>query len=176
MFDMKGDRPMWQVVYDKLVTLDVGDVIKDAELSALLPDASEGSVRSAFHRALRELETTHPRTLDRVRLIGYRVVEAREHERLARGQHKRARRRIGAALRKAHSADRTKLTREERRRLDAVEDQLGRQQEMIRRLDTRTKAIEERTAVNEKDTARQTDRIDALVDLLRRHGITDENH
>lgn len=174
MFTPKGDRPQWAVVYDRLAGMAVGDIIRDEELLTLLPAASEGSVRGAFHRAVREIEDRNQRTLDRVRTIGYRVVEAREHERLARGQHKRARRRLDAAIRKTRSADRSKLTREERQRIDAIEIQLGRQHDMIRRLDARVEQTEKRVAGTEKDTAALSDRIDRLNDLLRRHGITED--
>lgn len=174
MFQMKGDRPQWQVIYDRLASMKVGEVIKDEELFGLLPDAPEASVRGAFWRAVRQVEDDHSRTLDRVRTIGYRVVEAREHEGLARRQHKKAKRRIKSAIRKAHSADRTKLTPEERKRLDGIEDHLSRQADMIRRLDERVSKTEARTARTEKDTAQLADRIDGLKALLKRHGIDDE--
>jgi chromosome segregation ATPase len=174
MFKPRGDRPQWEIVYDRLVSMRVGEVIKDEELFGLLPDSPEGSVRGAFWRAVKQVEDDHRRTLDRVRTVGYRVVEAREHEGLARRQQKKARRRLKSAIRKAHSADRSKLTLEERKRLDAVEDHLNRQAEFIHRLETRVEKTEARTARTEKDTAVLADRIDELKALLKRHGIDDE--
>ena len=174
MFETKGDRPQWSVIYDRLAVMEIGEVIKDEELFGLLPDAPEGSVRGAFWRAVQQIEDDLHRSFDRVRTVGYRMVDAPEHERLARLQHKKAKRRLKAAIRKARSADRSRLTPDERRRLDAIEDHLARQQEMIRRLDARVEKTEQRTARNEKDTARLADRLDALRDLLRRHGITDD--
>ena len=174
MFETKADRPQWAIVYDRLAGMDVGEIVKDEELFGLLPDAPESSVRSAFYRAVRELEDANHRTLDRVRTVGYRVVDAPEHERLARGQHKKAKRRLKAANSRAHSADRTRLNPDERRRLDAIEDHLGRQQEMVRRLDARVEKTEQRTARTEKDTAQLADKLDELRDLLRRHGIDDD--
>lgn len=172
MFTAIGERPQWEIIYERLSTMDIGDVIKDVDLTALLPDAPETSVRGAFWRAVKQVEDDHKRTFDRVRLVGYRMVAAKEHEGLARRQHKRAKRRMVAAQRKAHSADRTQLTTEERRRLDAVEDHLGRQMEMIRRLDARQVKTEQRVARTEKDSAEIVDRIDQLTQLLERHGIS----
>lgn len=174
MFEVKGERPQWETIYGRLATMQIGEVIKDDELAALIPDAPEGSIRSAFYRAVKQVEDDHKRTFDRVRTVGYRMVEASEHEGLARRQHKKAKRRMATAVRKAHSADRSRLTPDQRRRLDAVEDHLARQAEMIRRLDERVEKNEQRTARTEKDQLKLADRVDALAGLLARHGIRDD--
>lgn len=171
MFEIKGEQPQWETIYRRLATMQIGEILKDDELYGLLPDAPEASVRGAFYRAVRQVEDDHHRTFDRVRTVGYRMVTAAEHERLARGQHRKAKRRIKSAVRKAHSADRSLLSSEERRRIDAVEDHLTRQAEMIRRLDKRVEKTEQRTERTEKDTAELADRLDALQSLLKRHGI-----
>lgn len=180
MFETKGDRPQWQLIYDRLVTLNVGDTIKDDELHALLPDAAEGSVRGAFWRAVRELETERKRTFARVRSAGYRMVEAAEHERLARDQHKKAKRRLKSAWSKAHSADRSQLNQDQRKRLDAVEMNLVQQRDMINRLSGRVDKLDAtlKAARREQrsDAAHLQDRLDSLQDLLQRHGITEEQH
>ena len=173
MFPIKGDRPQWQTVYEHLGTMKIGDVLKDDELLGLLPDAPQASVRGAFFRAVAEMEREHRRTFARVRLVGYRMVEAAEHERLARDQHKRAKRRLRSARAKISSADRTLLTDEQRRRFAAIEDHLARQASMIRRLEDRQDATEQRMSRAEKDSAMQADRVDAVLALLARHGITD---
>lgn len=169
MFEVKGDRPQWMVIYERLADMQIGDVIKDDELAGLLPDAPEGSVRSAFYRAVKETEDELRRTFCRVRTTGYRMVDANEHERLARDQHKRARRRLTAARRKAHSADRSRLTPDERRRLDAVELNLAQMQDMTKRLDRGLKSERIERKAGEAAT---NERIDELVSLLQRHGIT----
>lgn len=171
MFDVKGDRPQWRTVYEYLATMQIGDVIKDTDLFALLPDAPEGSVRAAMWRAVKEMEDEHKRSFTRVRLVGYRMVEAVEHERLARDQHKKAKRRLTSAVRKAHSADRSLMDHDQRRRIDAIEDVLGRQQEMVRRLEARQNKTDARVAATEKDSAQLSDRLDQLTALLGRHGI-----
>jgi hypothetical protein len=142
-----------------------------AELSALLPDAPEASVKGAFARAVREMEDEHKRTFDRVRLVGYKMVDANEHERLARRHQRKGYRQIKTAVRKARSSDRTRLTHEERQRLDAVELNLARQVEMTRKLDGRVKAeVQERKAAD----ASLSERVDRLTALLERHGIGSE--
>lgn len=178
MFETKGDKAQWVTVYEHLQTLSIDDVVKDADLAALLPDAAESSWRSAFYRAVRELERADKRTFDRVRLVGYRMVAAAEHERLARGQHRKAGRRLKAAWSKAHSADRTQLNADDRKRIDAVELNLSQQRDMIRRLESRVERLDEdlKGARREQrtDAAVLSDRVDRLADLLQRHGITED--
>jgi hypothetical protein len=169
------DRPRWRIVYEYIKTLDIGDIVTEDELMALMPDApTMNAVIAAFHSALAVLETNDSRSFDRVRLVGWRMVEAREHESLARRQHRRSRRRLQAASRKAHAADRGRLTAEERARMDAIEMNLARQEDMIRRLESRQQRTDARVAVTEKDAAALADRLDRIGDMLRRHGITDE--
>lgn len=177
MFETKGDVAQWKVLYGYLSSLKVGDQVKDAELEELLPDAAEGSWRSAFFRAVKELERTHKRTFDRVRLVGYRMVEAREHEGLARKQHKRAKRRLAAAYSKAHSADRSRLNPDERRRLDAVEMHLAQQQDLTKRLESRVErlqhGLQEARREHKQDIASVSERVDKLAEQLERAGISE---
>lgn len=177
MFQPKNDRPQWQVVYERLATMDIDDVITDDELAALLPDVPEGSVASAYRRAVRQVEDDLKRTFTRVRTIGYRMCRSNEHEGLARGHHKRAKRQLKTAKRKATSADRSRLTREERARLDAVELNLARQIEMTNRLSARVEKVEGdlKAARREQqtDAAHLAERVDKLAALLEKHGIAD---
>lgn len=178
MFETKGDIAQWRAVYDYLVSLKVGDQVTDEELAGLLPEgAAETSWRGAFHRAVKEMEASHKRTFARVRAVGYRMVEAREHEQLARGQHKRAKRRLAAAYSKAHSADRSRLTPAERQRLDAIELNLAQQQQLTKRLDARVERLQrdlkEARREHKQDIASVSERVDMLAEQLARHGITE---
>lgn len=176
MFEIKGDRPQWQVVYDRLAGMRIDEVVKYDELAALLPDAAEGSWRSAFWRAVREMEDARKRSFANVRGVGYRMVSAVEHERLARTHHKRAKRQLKNSARKAHSADRSQLTREERARIDAIELNLSRQVELTRRLEARVVRVETDLKDHKRqlktDTAALSDKVDQLATLLEKHGIT----
>jgi len=178
VFEPKGDRAQWRVVYRYISSLKVDDQVTDVELAGLLPeDAAETSWRSAFHRAMRELEQTHKRTFARVRGVGYRMVEAAEHEGLARAQHKRAKRRLAAAHSKAHSADRSRLKPDERLRIDAIELHLAQQQAMTRRLESRVErlqqGLQEARREHREDIASVSDRVDRLAEQLERAGLRD---
>jgi uncharacterized coiled-coil protein SlyX len=170
VFEVKGDKAQWVTVYEYLSTLQINQVVKDQELFALLPDAPEASVYGAFRRAMREMETGHQRTFDRVRTVGYRMVHPRETERLARGQQTKAKRRLKSAQDKAHSADRSMLDHAEKQRIDALELNLAQQRDMIRRLD---KGLKVERLERKAETADLTERMDALAALLAKHGITE---
>jgi len=175
MFKPKADRPQWQAIYDRLAHMSIGDVVTDEQLAALLPDAPEGSVRSAYARAVREIEDNDKRTFARVRKVGYRMVEAAEHEGLARRQHRSAKRRIASAGRKVRSADRSQLTPEQRRRFDAMEVHIKAQADMTRRLEARMERVEAAVKNTRReaktDVAELSGRLDRLTELLTRHGI-----
>lgn len=175
MFETKGDRAQWRTVYDHLVTMNIGDAVTDEEIVALIPDAAEGSVRGAFYRAMTEMENERKRSFARVRGIGYRMVQAVEHGDLARQQHRSAKRRLKVAHRKAHSADRSLLTQEERQRIDAMEINLSRQRDMVSRLSGRVEkldaSLKDARREQKTDAAVLSDRVDRLAELLAKHGI-----
>lgn len=178
LFETRGDRAQWLVIFEAIAQMQPGDVIKDVDLFALLPDAPEASVRSAFMRAMKEAEAELSRSFCRVRTVGYRMVAANEHEGLARGHHRRAKRQLKTARRKATSADRSLLTREERARIDAVELNLSRQIEMTARLESRMARVEDELKAARRqqssESAELSERVDKLASLLERHGITEK--
>jgi hypothetical protein len=178
MFQSKESRPQWQIVYDHLRTMKIEDIVSDETLCRLLPGTPTGSVRCAFYRAAREMLSENLRAFDRVRKVGYRMVESREQERLALGQHRKATRSTKRAKVLASNVDPERLTQDERRRLSAIEDHLVRQADMMSRLSQRQLKTERqvarldgRQALSEKDALVLGDRLDRLSEMLRRHGI-----
>jgi hypothetical protein len=167
-FQPKADVAQWRQVYERLASLKVGDVVTHEDLAEMLPDAGEGSVRSAFYRAVAECEAELHRTFGSVRGVGYRMVEAREHERLAKDHHRRARRQLKRSQRKVTSADRSQLSRDEKARLDLIELNLARQVEMTGRLEARVKTESRERKAADADLS---ERVDKLTALLERHGI-----
>lgn len=171
MFAVKGDQAQWRVLFERLSTMDIDEVVKDEELFALLPDAPEGSVRGAYARAVKQVEIDLKRSFTRVRNVGYRMVHAREHEGLARDQHMKARRRVKVGQRKAHAADRALLTREERQRIDALELNMAQQADMLKRLD---KGLKVERQERKAETAELAEQMAAMQEQLRqlheRHG------
>lgn len=171
LFQPKGAQAQWKTIFERLSTMDIGQQVTDEELIALLPDAAEGSWRGATLRAIKECETELKRSFTRVRNVGYRMVHAREHEQLVTQQRTRARRRLTAGQRKAHAADRTLLSPEERRRMDALEMNMAQQADMLKRLDrglkTERQERKAETAQLAEDVASMKTQLEAL---LSKHG------
>lgn len=172
-FEPKGDVAEWRLAYRAIEGLRVGDTITHAELDEALgrPFVDD---RGPIYRAVRELEDEQKRTMTVVRGRGYRVVEAREHEGLARGHQKRSRRQLAKGLRKLRSVNRSKLTAEERDRFDAIETRMARVESMVRTLHKRQVVTEARTAKVEQATDDTAAQVARLEEQLRRKGLLDD--
>lgn len=168
---MQDLRSKWEIIYEHLKQYQIGDVVTDESLQDLLPEMCKDGICTAFHRAAKEMLQRDLRAFERVRLIGYRMVESREQGRLALNQYTKAKRRIKASKDLVVHVDQGRLTWDERRRLDLIEDHLSKQQAMMRRLNERQLKSEERIAVNEKEVLAQEDRLSRVEEILRRHGI-----
>jgi hypothetical protein len=171
MFVARREQAQWKTIFDYLVTMRIGDVVTYKKLEELLPDVPVTSVRPAFYQAQKAMQDAKLRTFVVVRGEGYRMVEANEHEGLARGKHKSAKRLVAKAQRIAASADRSRLTADERRRIDALEHHLAAHADMLKRLDARQDRIEQRVAFTEKDSVQLADRLEAIEKLLEQKGL-----
>ena len=113
LFQPKGDTPEWAMVYDKLLdTAQFGDIITYEQLDEALGRRFLDS-RSPIYRARHELGAVRSRWLDAVPSVGYRVIEAREHMRVAQRHKTRAKRQLGMMVHVAQVTDITRLTPEE---------------------------------------------------------------
>lgn len=181
-FEPRGERAEWRIVYDRLKTLAIDQVISYETLSELLGRPFRDD-RAPLYRAMRELETQDKRTLENVRCRGYRVVHPTEHEKLATAHVRKSHRQLTKAKGRVDSADRTGLDQETRRRLDAKSVNLGAVHQMVLRLNRKVSEHDEELAKirsrvktdrreNQEDLAALSERVDAVAALLERHGIT----
>lgn len=169
-----SDRPQWQVIYDHLSVMRVGELVEYETLQDLLPGVAASSVRTAFHGAARRQLEDQQWAFENIRGVGYRKVHPREQDRLAKGHERRSRRQVRRAVRLVENVKVSMLTQEERRKMREHGDHLRRLEEFARRLSRRTDNVEERVAVTEKESGVLADRVQALETLLLRHGITNE--
>lgn len=173
-FKPVGARPRWQDILDVLIPLKVDEVVTYEALGQAVGFDIRPN-RGDFYKAVEVLQREHSRTMEVVRNQGYRVVAANEHGRLAKMHHRKARRQITKATEKIASADRTKLSAEERARFDRMESTLRAHGNMIKDLEQRAARNEARLKFvevsQEEATAEQIARIDRLEEILKRHGI-----
>lgn len=138
MYVPRGVESQWRTIYRHIHDLPVGSMVDMDFLRKLLPGAPDGSLRTAFHRAMKEMETVDQRSFVTEWGVGYRVAAATEHAALARRQQVFARRRIDVGLRKAASANLSELTADERRQLAMTEDHLRRSRSFLKQLERRS--------------------------------------
>lgn len=113
----------WRRIYALLVVLDIGDVITYEALEAVVPNFRR--TRTAYQRALKELENVNHRSLRNVRGEGYVVIHPDEHIGEVVNYGRRADTAVHTGRRKAKSADRNLLNHEIGRRLDSMDNQLA---------------------------------------------------
>lgn len=140
-FQPIGDEAMWRPVYDWDKAATAGTIITYDDLAALVGHDVKAD-RYPIREAMRHLEQDAHKTLAVVRRIGYRVAEPAEHITLARQHQKRARRQTKRALGRTGSVDRSALTVDERARIDALELNLQRQSAFLGRLADRVERVE----------------------------------
>lgn len=177
MFETKGEVAEWRLVYDHLTTLRMGDIVTYEFLTKLL-GRDFLDAREPFYQANRRLLVTHRRGFENVPSVGYRMITAEEHEKMANKHHRRGRRQLKRSLSYIHNVDRTQLSPEALRRFDALEDNLARQVDFTRRLDSRVAKVEkalaqardERPRVESEMEQRITERVERTIqDLVEKH-------
>lgn len=173
-FQPAGDRARWRVVYELLRETQTGDVLTYGEIGAALgldPDGERHALQMAVRRAAKEHEVADRRAIEAVPNVGYRVVEAPEHLRLARGQQKRA----GKALERGHSkvvhVDLSGMEPETRHAFEVVARAFSMQMDFNRRFDVRQKRLEESLdAMTERTERTEQEIADLKARLARLEG------
>lgn len=171
MFQAVGERSRATEVHEAMRACEVGDVLGYEELSKLAGVDDIRQDRGPIYAAIARLERGDKRTAVVVRNVGYRIAEAEEHEGLVRGRQKRARRQVFRGVRTARAADRSKMSAEAVRRIDALGARLARHEQMLRASDERIAALE-----RGQHQAREVDdetaaRVARLEELLRERGM-----
>jgi hypothetical protein len=151
--------------------MNIGDIVTYQEIQGLVPT---DQWRQAFYDAQRHMLTNHQRAFECERGVGYRMVHPREQGRLSVRHERRAKRQVKKAVTMVTEVEHDLLTRDERQRIEALEQHHRNLERFMKQLDRRQGKIEARVATTEKDGKAATDRIDRLENLLRRHGISDE--
>lgn len=170
-FEPKGDVAEWRLVYDHLKDLERGSVVTIESIEELL-GRPLGQNRSPVYRAIRELEENNSRTIATVRGIGYRIADPNEHLGLGLSHSGRARRQLRRGLQRAESADRGGLAPAAAARLEAFEATTSRLVEFLGRMSKAVDQQGERIENLAQDTQETSERVKAVEEALRRHGLT----
>jgi hypothetical protein len=110
LFKPKGEKAEWVMIFEALLDdADFGTIVTYEQLDELLGRSFEDN-RAPMYRARSELGERRKRWLEAVPRVGYRVIDANEHVRVA-GQHKRkARHQMTTMVKVSQVTDVSKLT------------------------------------------------------------------
>lgn len=164
-FTPKGARARWRIIFDILAELQPGEVLtygRAAEAVDLDPEAGRTLLQAAVRRAGRENERVNRRAIEAVPTVGYRVVAASEHERLARQYQSRSVVALQSGQSKAVNVRLDELSPEGREVIGAMALAFARQGDAIRALDVRQQRLDEALAATTLKADRTEDEVAAL--------------
>ena len=109
-FQPKADLPEWRLIYDRLLAqADFGDIITYAELDEVLGREFIDN-RTPLYKARARMAEDRNRWVESEPGVGYRVIEANEHIRVAGGRRKRAQQQMKQMMRITNGTDLARLT------------------------------------------------------------------
>jgi hypothetical protein len=168
MFETVGEKPRWELIYDSLAGLDVGDVVTYEQLAEAIGQDSFEPFRSSWYKAAARWGEDHHRAFRAVNGVGYRVVDAIEHADIAKAHHRRSKRQLRKGSAALRNADRSRLSDEEKTRFDQMQQTINRHSDLIRRLDARQARTEKAVELATKKHDVTDARIAALEEALNR--------
>ncbi len=173
-FQPAGERARWHAVYDLLCKTETGDVLTYeviGEALGLDAESDRHAIQMAVRRAAKEHEIVNKRAIEAAPNQGYRVVEAPEHLRLARGQHKRASKALARGQSKVVHVDLSGLEPETRRAFEVVARAFAMQVEFNKRFDVRQSKLEGAiTSMTERTERTEQEIADLKARLARLEG------
>ncbi len=117
----------------------------------------------AMRRAAKEYEEVEKRAVESVPNVGYRIVRADEHLRLARTQQKRAGKSLARGHSKVVNVDFNEIDPETRKAFEVVARAFSMQMDFNKRFDTRQRRLEEVV----ESVSQRSERTEAELDALR---------
>lgn len=161
-----GEQARWRTVLDLLRKTATGDVVTYEQIGEALSldaDDERHAIQMAVRRAAREHEEEDKRALEAVPNVGYRIIEAQEHMRLARQQQKKSSRALVAGHSKVVNVDLNELEPQVRNAFQVVAQAFAMQMDFNRRMDVRQRRLQDAVA----SVAERTDRSEAEIAELR---------
>ena len=165
-FEALGQEARWRAIYALLKPMSMGDILtyeRMGEALELDPESARNKIRIALHRAAREYEQIDKHAVEAVPNIGYRIVEAVEHLKLARRHQQRAGRQLKRGHSKSVNVDFNGMDPQVRKGFEVVAQAFSMQMDFNRRFDVRQKRLE--TVVSGEQV--RTDRNEAEIAELK---------
>jgi hypothetical protein len=144
-FQTKREKPQWEYAYDLFAIAERGQVVTYEELGEALQFNHVGNrsrIQQAVHQAVKRLEAGEKKTLEAIPNVGYRVVPANEHVRVAKKHQSRVVKATKRGLSTTLNVDFNELTEIEKALVLVANRAFALQYEQIRRLDIRQRRLE----------------------------------
>jgi hypothetical protein len=109
LFQPKGDKPEWRMVYDELLEAAAPDTIISYEDIQRVLGRDIRENRAPIYAARRYLGEMKRRWLEPVPTVGYRVTQPEDHLRLSHDHKRRSRRQLNMAITLLDTTDLAKL-------------------------------------------------------------------
>lgn len=145
-FKPRGDRPLWEVVYELLVATPVGGVVTYQQMAKALrmnTETDRHRMQMVMRQAAQRHEKADKRAVDAVPNVGYRIVEAPEHLVLARRHQRRSSKSLQRGYSKSVNVDLSALDPQARHAFEIVAQAFSMQMDFNRRIDVRQKRLEQ---------------------------------
>lgn len=171
-FEPAGETARWRLIYALLKRTPVDSILEyDVMATTLDLDALKDrhTIQVSMRRAAVELEKVEKHAVEAVPNVGYRVVTAEEHLRLARYQQGRSSKALVRGHSKVINVDLSHVNPEIRQAFEIVAAAFSMQMEFNRRTDVRQKKLEqsleamrERSTRTDEEVAELRARLDRL--------------
>lgn len=179
-----GARPRWEILYEAMNRLDVGELIDYAEMAALLnlnadDPQDRKTISVSARRACQVLAERAKKVARLIRGEGYEIADPDTVMVLARRHQKRAVAEVAAGRAKVETIDLTTLDPTTARLVQATVMGFNRQAEIMRQLDVRQDRLEatmNALAVTVHTTAGRVDDTRTEIAQLRAHVERLESH
>jgi hypothetical protein len=169
-FTPKGERARWQVLYDLLRDLPVGDTLTYKRMGvalALDPELDRHTMQLAMRRAARELEKVDKRAVDSITNVGYRIVEPEQHAGLAKRHQRKSHRSLERGQSKVVNVDFNGMEPDTRRAIELMASAFASQLEFNRRMDVRQANLERAVEAVSSQADERAGRTEAELAELR---------
>lgn len=171
MFETKGSEAKWKPIHRFLQGLGVDETVGYERLSEVAGHDVRVD-RSALYEAIKQLELHDHRTAENVRNVGYRIIEAKEHHKVGLKHQLKAKRSVRRGVRKLRAADRSRLTAEEKQKIDTLSTKLAKHETMLINHDSRIRTLEKAATKTSVQMSQVQRKQAELEQALRAAGIS----
>lgn len=173
-FQPSGETARWRIIYNLLAGVEVGEVLDYVTMADALElnhTKDRHVIQVAMRRAAAQLERVEKHAVEAVNNVGYRVVQAEEHLRLAKKYQAKSSKALALGQSKVINVDLSNVDPEVRQAFAVVASAFAMQVDFNRRTDIRQQKLEqslESMRIQSTRTEEEVSELRARLDRLER--------